>query len=77
MSILSSRTLPVSGPYPTSDPFLFCVYHKDTYPPAHNDKMEAPRQGNGQDFDPSAPYRMYHGDSIPGFPQVGPVKTNE
>ena len=52
----------------TMDPFLFCVYHKDNYP-AGNSKMEAPRRGNGADFNPSAPYRMYHGDKIPGFPQ--------
>ena len=56
------------GPMHTMDPFLFCVYHKDNYP-AGNSKMEAPRRGNGADFNPSAPYRMYHGDKIPGFPQ--------
>ena len=55
-------------PFQTLDPFLFCVYHKDQYPPG-NTRMEAPRVGNGADFDPSAPYRMYHGDRIPGFPQ--------
>ena len=67
-AILSSRPLPKAGPYPTGDPYLFCVYHKDQYPPG-NGKMEAPRRGNGSDFSSSAPYRMYHGDKIPGFPQ--------
>lgn len=57
-----------NGPMPTVDPFLFCVYHKDKYP-AGNSAMEAPRVGNGMDFDPSAAYRMYHGENIPGFPQ--------
>lgn len=55
-------------PFKTLDPFLFCVYHKDAYP-AGNKKMEAPRRGNGADFNPNAPYRMYHGERIPGFPQ--------
>jgi len=67
-AIRSMKPLPVAGPYPTDDPFLFCVYHKDAYP-AGNDQMEAPRTGNGMDFNPSAPYRMYHGTNIPGFPQ--------
>merc|ERR1711934_1280272 len=55
------------GPMHTQDPFLFCVYHKDQYP-AGNGKMEAPRRGNGADFNPNAPYRMYHGKKVPGFP---------
>jgi quercetin 2,3-dioxygenase len=55
-------------PFRTLDPFLFCVYHKDQYP-AGNEHMEAPRVGNGADFDFDAEYRMYHGDKIPGFPQ--------
>ena len=45
-------------PFATLDPFLFCVYHKDAYP-AGNGRMEAPRKGNGADFDHNAPYRMY------------------
>jgi len=52
----------------TPDPFLLCVYHKDIYP-AGNAKCEAPRIGNGADFDPTADYRMYHGEKVPGFPQ--------
>jgi hypothetical protein len=62
------RKEPISFPAKTLDPFLFCVYHNDKYP-AGDDKMQAPRRGNGADFNPSAPYRMYHGDRIPGFPQ--------
>ena len=56
-------------PFSTPSPFLFCVYHRDAYP-AGDDQMRAPRPGNGMDFNPSAPYRMYHGtEGIPGFPQ--------
>jgi hypothetical protein len=66
-AILNIKALP-NGPMPTLDPFLFCVYHKDVYPPG-NAAMEAPRLGDGMDFNPSAEYRMYHGETIPGFPQ--------
>lgn len=59
---------PMSFPLKTLDPFLFCVYHLDQYPEGDS-KMRAPRRGNGADFNPTAPYRMYHGDDIPGFPQ--------
>lgn len=65
-SVLSIK--PSGGPFWTLDPFLFCAYHRDFYP-AGDEKMEAPRLGNGMDFDPDADYRMYHGDRIPGFPQ--------
>ena len=68
-STLLSGIEPLTFPFKTIDPFLFCVYHKDNYP-AGNNKMEAAKKGNGADFDPNAPYRMYHGEWIPGFPQV-------
>ena len=55
-------------PFQTPDPFLFAVYHDDKYPPGDG-QMRAPRTGNGADFDPSADYRMYHGERVPGFPQ--------
>ena len=59
-AILSAHTVR------TRDPFLFCVYHRDEYPEG-DEKMRAPRRGNGADFDGRAPYRMYHGDRVPGF----------
>ncbi|KAJ3406855.1 hypothetical protein HDU80_010252 [Chytriomyces hyalinus] len=62
------RPINVPTPMATRDPFLFAVYHKDHYP-AGDAKMQAPKRGNGSDFDPNAKYRMYHGDRIPGFPQ--------
>lgn len=69
-AILRSVALPLTGPYPTLDPFLFCVYHNDDYPADESGgKMETNFPGNGADFDPYVPYRMYHGDKVPGFPQ--------
>ncbi|KAJ3102789.1 hypothetical protein HK100_004312 [Physocladia obscura] len=66
--IKSTQSISTPTPMPTQDPFLFAVYHKDTYPPG-DDKMQAPRRGNGSDFDTNTKYRMYHGDRFPGFPQ--------
>lgn len=57
--------------WPTLDPFLFCVHHKDAYP-AGNDAMgpAASLQGRqiGQDFTVRDGWRMYHGERVPGFP---------
>ena len=58
----------LTTPFETPDPFIFCVYHNDNFP-AGNEKMEAPRKGNGADFSGKDGYSMYHGDKIPGFPQ--------
>lgn len=56
----------------TSDPFLFCVHHKDSYPKG-NDEMgpDASLKGRniGRDFEGKDGWRMYHGDKVPGFPQ--------
>jgi len=57
------------GPMDTPNPFLFCVYHKDMYPAGDKNLGVPGKRGNGMDFDPSAPFRMYHGEKIPGFPQ--------
>jgi redox-sensitive bicupin YhaK (pirin superfamily) len=58
----------LSFPMFTQSPFLFGVFHKDLFP-AGDEKMHAPRKGNGNDFNETAPYRMYHGEGVPGFPQ--------
>jgi redox-sensitive bicupin YhaK (pirin superfamily) len=56
----------------TADPFLFCVYHQDAYP-AGNEQLgpAAPLTGRhiGQDFEGKDGWRMYHGDTVPGFPR--------
>ncbi|MGN6107365.1 MAG: pirin family protein [Kofleriaceae bacterium] len=58
-------------PWPTPDPFLFCVHHDDRYP-AGNDVLgpAAPLDGRriGMDFAGKDGWRMYHGEQVPGFP---------
>ncbi len=58
--------------WPTLDPFLFCVHHLDHYPAANAELgPAAPLDGRsiGQDFDGIDGWRMYHGRTVPGFPQ--------
>jgi len=63
--------MPLGFPWTTFDPFLFCVYHEDFYP-AGNAQMgpQASLAGRqiGQDFTLKDGWRMYHGDTVPGFP---------
>jgi redox-sensitive bicupin YhaK (pirin superfamily) len=59
-------------PWPTPDPFLFCVHHVDAYP--RGDGRLAPAaslagRAIGQDFEGRDGWRMYHGERVPGFPQ--------
>ena len=72
---LSTETViavsPLAFPWQTADPFLFCVYHDDAYPKG-NDAMgpAAALDGRdlGQDFAGKDGWRMYHGETVPGFP---------
>ena len=58
-------------PWVTQDPFLFCVHHLDFYPEG-NDKMgpatSLAGRNIGNDFVIKDGWRMYHGDTVPGFP---------
>ena len=67
------QTVPLGDPpWPTVDPFLFCVHHVDHYPEG-NDRLgpAASLDGRdiGQDFAGIDGWRMYHGSAVPGFPQ--------
>lgn len=72
MSSLIVRRAELGFPWPTLDPFLFCVHHVDAYPMG-NDRMgpAASLDGRdlGQDFAGKDGWRMYHGRVVPGFPQ--------
>jgi redox-sensitive bicupin YhaK (pirin superfamily) len=67
------ETVPLTGsPWPTIDPFLFCVHHDDRYPPG-NGRFGPARSLEGRelgaDFAGVDGWRMYHGLEVPGFPQ--------
>jgi len=62
---------PLGFPWPTIDPFLFCVHHDDAYPAG--DEAMAPQaslagRSIGQDFSRKDGWSMYHGQTVPGFP---------
>ena len=63
--------MPLSFPWQTQDPFIFCVYHRDIYPKG-NGKMgpsvSLAGRNLGQDFAGKDGWSMYHGTSVPGFP---------
>ncbi|WP_378184735.1 pirin family protein [Aquimarina sp. W85] len=62
---------PLGLTWETSDPFLFCAYHEDTYPPGNEKlgpKTSLDGRNLGHDFVAKDGYRMYHGTTIPGFP---------
>jgi redox-sensitive bicupin YhaK (pirin superfamily) len=55
----------------TSDPFLFCVHHQDAYPQGNAQLGPAASLAGraiGCDFTPKDGWRMYHGETVPGFP---------
>jgi len=58
-------------PWPTPDPFLFCVHHDDAYPRGNEVMGPAASLAGrqlGSDFAGKDGWRMYHGRAVPGFP---------
>jgi len=62
---------PLGFPWVTVDPFLFCVHHDDAYPAGNAHFGPATSLAGrriGQDFAGIDGWRMYHGETVPGFP---------
>ena len=68
-AILNNKKL--GFPWATQDPFLFCVHHLDFYPEG-NGKFgpisSLAGRNIGNDFVIKDGWRMYHGETVPGFP---------
>lgn len=65
------RFIPLGFQWETLDPFLFCVHHEDQYPKGNGKLGPAVSLAGrhlGQDFIVKDGWRMYHGQTIPGFP---------
>jgi redox-sensitive bicupin YhaK (pirin superfamily) len=65
------RIHPLGFPWETIDPFLFCVHHDDAYPKgnaAFGPAASLAGRALGQDFAGRDGWRMYHGETVPGFP---------
>ncbi len=62
---------PLSFPWATIDPFLFCAYHDDAYPEGNaglGPQASLAGRDLGQDFSRKDGWSMYHGTRVPGFP---------
>ncbi len=69
-SIISIK--PLGFMWPVSNPFLFCAHHLDDFPEGNAemapDKSLLRGRQIGSDFNLKDGWRMYHGDTVPGFP---------
>ena len=66
------QKFPLGSQWPTVDPFMFVAYHHDDYPAS--DGALAPAESLagrqlGNDFSGRQGWSMYHGQTVPGFPQ--------
>lgn len=62
----------VEGRISIGDPYIFGAYHYDKYPKGNGKLGPDPAllkgRNLGSDFDNNQDWRMYHGETIPGFP---------
>lgn len=59
-------------PWPGLDPFIFTMHHVDAYPAGNEFQGPAASLAGrnlGMDFSSRDGWSMYHGDTVPGFPQ--------
>jgi quercetin 2,3-dioxygenase len=66
------QVVPLGSQWPTIDPFLFCAHHLDRYPAGNTEfGPDTPLTGReiGSDFAGIDGWNMYHGTTVPGFPQ--------
>jgi len=72
VSDLVLQTVPLGFQWPTAEPFLFCVHHLDHYPAGNAEygpRASLAGRSIGNDFEPRDGWRMYHGSTVPGFPE--------
>lgn len=67
------QVVPLGAQWPGIDPFLFTAHHRDEFPAADGTTMRPATslegRSIGQDFSGKDGWSMYHGDTVPGFPQ--------
>lgn len=68
-----SNIKPLGFQWETRDPFLFCVHHEDFFPKGNSNMGPDPSHLEGReigsDFMIKDGWRMYHGQTVPGFPE--------
>ena len=65
------RITPMTFKLEVLNPYILCFHHNDFFPTGKSDMSPSeylPNRSTDGDFDLDAPWRMYYGTKIPGFP---------